>query len=163
MTRTPHRAWPELAAVLLAVGVACATPGGGGMTQQQLGHLIHSSAGDVTGPSGKLQFVYGGVAMACVSDPSHDRMRIIAPITQANQLDAEVLAILLTANFHTALDGRYALSEGVVYAVYLHPLSSLGPEQLESGMRQVANLARTFGTTFSSGELNYGAPAGEPL
>ncbi len=32
---------------------------------------------------------------------------------------------MMIANFHTALDARYAISDGVIYAAFIHPLSSL--------------------------------------
>ena len=62
----------------------------------------------------------------------------------------------MAANFHTALDGRYATSEGVLYAAFIHPLSPLTEEELASALRQVAALARNFGTTYSSDALLYG-------
>ena len=63
---------------------------------------------------------------------------------------------MLEANFHSALDGRYAISNGMVYAAYIHPLSPLRPEEVRSALRQVAELGKTFGTTYSSGELLFG-------
>lgn len=165
MTHARAGAGPGYAVSLALLGAAlgCATPAPQPMSQERLEALIGASAGGVEDGGGMLRFVYGGVAMACVSDVAHDRMRIVAPIVEAGRVSPEVLTILMTANFHTTLDGRYAMSEGVVYAVYLHPLSSLGPTQLESALRQVASLARTFGTSFSSGELNFGATPGEAL
>jgi hypothetical protein len=37
----------------------------------------------------------------------------------------------------------------MLYAVFLHPLSTLDPRQLESALDQVASLVRNYGTTFS--------------
>ena len=79
------------------------------------------------------------------------------------RLTAEQRSLMLIANFHSALDARYATGRGVVYAAFLHPLSALTEAELHSALRQVAALARNFGTSCSSGELLYGAPAGEPL
>ena len=58
--------------------------------------------------------------------------------------------ILLQANFGNTLDARYALREGMLYAVYLHPLSSLTLRDLEAALGQVASLVRNFGTSFSA-------------
>ena len=69
---------------------------------------------------------------------------------------------MLVANFHAALDARYAVTDGTVVAVYVHPLASLQANELRSALRQVANLAANFGTSYSSGELGFGpenAPA----
>ena len=74
---------------------------------------------------------------------------------------AEHLEMMLIANFHTALDARYALSNGIIYAVFLHPMSTLTHDQLESAIRQVAALARNFGSSYSSDELIFGVESGE--
>ena len=57
------------------------------------------------------------------------------------------------ANFHTALDARYAFNKGILYAAYIHPLSTLTKAQLESALEQTATLAATFGKEYSSGSL----------
>ena len=89
-------------------------------------------------------------------------MRLISPIAKLDSLQSAHLEVLLVANFHTTLDARYALSEGVIYAAFLHPLSTLTRAQLESAIRQVSALSRNFGSTYSSDELIYGASPGEP-
>lgn len=63
---------------------------------------------------------------------------------------------VLEANFHSALDARYATSDGVLYAAFIHPLSPLTEAEVRSAVAQVASLVRSFGTTYSSGELVYG-------
>ena len=63
-----------------------------------------------------LEFTFQGTRLACVSDREHDRMRIIAPIRRQSELSADQIVRILEANFHTALDARYATSEGVLYA-----------------------------------------------
>jgi hypothetical protein len=50
----------------------------------------------------------------------------------------------------------YAVSEGVLYSAYIHPLSELSESQLTSAIEQVANLAITFGYEYTSGTLEYG-------
>ncbi len=47
----------------------------------------------------------------------------------------------------------------MVCAAYIHPLSPLRPEEVYSALRQVAELVKTFGTTYSSGELVFRAPS----
>jgi hypothetical protein len=87
-------------------------------------------------------------------------MRIVAPISMVEGADPRVNAILLSANFHRTLDARYAISDGVVYGTFLHPISSLSPELLESALAQVLSLAKTFGSSFSSGQLHFVTPGG---
>ena len=108
---------------------------------------------------GQWLFDYEGRAMAVLTSAQHNRMRIVAPIAEVNTLEPEALQKMLIANFHSALDGRYAISNGVVYAVYLHPLSSLQAQDFRSALSQVGQLVSTFGTTYSSGGLSFGAPA----
>lgn len=147
-----------LSLVLAAFGCATASPEV--MTQQSLASHIERFVGSAEVSPNVVEFQYEGVAMASVSDAAHDRMRLIAPITGLDSLEQGQLEILLVANFHTTLDARYALSDGVVYAAFLHPLSTLTDVQLESAIRQVAALARNFGSSYSSGELIYGVESG---
>lgn len=133
------------------------------MTRERMEDLISASTQNFHGRPGAVEFEFGGVSMACVSDVEHDRMRIIAPVVSEKELSARQLEILLIANFHTSLDARYSLSRGVLYSAYLHPLASLSEAQLRSALRQVASLVKTFMSTYSSGELTYGAPGGQSL
>lgn len=108
------------------------------------------------GDARSLQFTYRGVAMLLVVDENADRMRIVAPIMQSTELGRDELAVLMQANFHTALDARYAITDGVVYSVYIHPLSPLREAQVRSAVEQVASLVATFGSTFSSTDVVFG-------
>ena len=153
-----------LAAALVCGLAACTTAGSGpAMTRERMEAIIAESSTDFGGRPGAVEFRIDGVPMACVSDLDHDRMRLIAPIVEESRLTPQQRSLMLIANFHSALDARYATSRGVVYAAFLHPLSPLSERELRSALRQVAALARSFGTTYSSGQLVYGgAPAGEP-
>ena len=96
--------------------------------------------------------------MALLTSVPHDRIRIVAPIGPEAQLTDQQRKRILEANFHSALDVRYATSNGLVYAAYIHPLSPLRREEIQSALRQVAEPVKTFGTTYSSGELSFGQP-----
>ena len=85
-----------------------------------------------------------------------DRMRILSPVSKAADIPADLLKRLMQANFDTALDARYAIARDVVWATYIHPLSTLHDRQFISAIGQTVNLALTFGTTFSSGAMNFG-------
>ena len=129
----------------------------GTMTPEMLNEIITANASEVKDDGRVWEFQVSGVAMACIIDPNHDRMRIIAPILEADKLLEKHRKIMLESNYHNALDARYATSNGIVYSVFIHPFSSLDEKQLKSAMRQVSELAKTFGTTYSSGELSFGA------
>lgn len=125
------------------------------MTEEYLASLVRSMAPAAAGIEGALTFRFSGVEIRCISDTEHDRMRLIAVITPVSKLTGEQIGRILEANFHTALDARYATSQGNLYAAFLHPLSALTEVELRSAVSQVANLVRTFGATYSSGELVY--------
>lgn len=150
---------------------AAAASGSGGsdgdrrpMDQNRLERIFSDQVEAITGPSGAIQSQIDGIPIYCISDPANDRMRIIAPIARVSGLDPRLPEILLRANFHSTLDARYAISDDAVFALYLHPLSSLTPRQIESAVAQVISLVKTFGSTFSSGPLVFPGPsdAGEP-
>jgi hypothetical protein len=126
------------------------------MSQEQLESIVKDFADDARGGGGAMEFVYNNVPMAMLSNAEFDRMRIIAPIVQYGELTRPEVDAALAANFHRALDARYAVSNGVLYSVYIHPLSSMNEVQLRSAIFQVSNLALTFGEQFSSGVLDFG-------
>lgn len=126
------------------------------MNQQKMESIIRAASEKFAGGGSMMEFQFNGVTMACISDTRHDRMRIISPVANEKDLHEKQYKILMESNFHLALDSRYALSNGVLYAAFIHPLSSLHPAELESALRQVSQLVKTFGTSYSSGELSFG-------
>jgi hypothetical protein len=128
------------------------------VTADELEEVLRDAADEMEGDEGRWQLRLGEVALACMVDVRFDRMRIIAPIAEIEEVTDEVRDACLEANFHTALDARYATSDGVLYAAFIHPLTSLDAELAESALLQVASLVETFGSTFSSGSLVFGVP-----
>jgi len=127
-----------------------------GMTQSKMALIIAELVGEYQGTENNLQFVHNDVLMALISDEKNNRMRIIAPIIEVSNLSDDHLRAAMVSNFHLALDARYAIGNGVLYATYIHPLRELTKDQLQSAVRQVSNLKTTFGSTYTSGELQYG-------
>ncbi len=127
------------------------------MTQEELEQLVSKDI-NVTvleEEKGYVLFKYLGVKMALLSDEAHDRMRIISPITKYSNLAPNIKDALMNANFHSALDARYAVTEDTLYSCFIHPLSTLAKEDLNSALKQVCNLASSFGKTYSSGQLEF--------
>ena len=93
------------------------------MSQAALAEHIEEIAGSAQVSGNVVQFEYAGVAIASVSDATHDRMRLIAAIVRVESLEPAHLAALLVANFHTTLDARYALSSAI-RIVYHRPRCS---------------------------------------
>lgn len=123
-----------------------------------LEEILKDHTNDVEGEDGAWEFELGGVKMACLTDEEFDRMRVIAPIVAGAEMTEEQRRAVLEANFHTALDARYATSDGVLYAAFLHPLDPLTEDELRSGIDQVVGLVETFGTSYSGGAVVFGVP-----
>lgn len=131
------------------------------MTVERLEAILQGEASDLQGGEGQWQFTLDGQQVIVLADATSDRMRIVTPVTDATTLSVEQVEAMLVANFHSALDARYAVTDGTVVSVFVHPLASLQEADLRSGLRQVATLASNFGTSYSSGELGF-LPNGEP-
>jgi len=106
------------------------------------------------GPS--FQLTLADIPVLVVTDPVADRMRAMVPIRSAAGLEPEELMRLMQANFDSALDARYAVAQGRLWGVYIHPLSPLKREQLISGLMQTVNVARTYGQAYSGGAQIFG-------
>ncbi len=94
--------------------------------------------------------------VAIFTDAQADRMRIVLPITQSDGLPSDRLLRLLQANYDSALDARYAVAQGMVWSVFIHPLADLTTHEFFSGVGQVVNIAESYGESFSSGMLMFG-------
>lgn len=127
----------------------------GEYSDKRLIKYISSKAKVMKQNESSLVFFHKDVPMFSVWDMRYDRMRIFSYIKKTSELKSNEQENMLNANFHKSLDARYAISDGKVYAIYLHPLSSLDDAQLSSAMDQVANLAISFGQSYSSGKLVY--------
>ena len=127
------------------------------MTQETIENIINTSINIqvLEKEKGYVLFKYLGTKMALLSDENYNRMRIISPITKYSSLAPKIKDALMDSNFHLALDARYAVSEDTLYAAFLHPLSSLVTEDFESALKQVYNLAISFGKTYSSAQIEF--------
>ena len=125
------------------------------MTNQRLGKLIKKVDENVSGAPGRWVFTLEKLPMMVLTDENADRMRIMVRITKASVLGKEELYRLLQANFDSALDARYALAHGDVWAVFIHPLSPLSDQEFYSGLLQTLNITKTYGSSFSSNILQF--------
>lgn len=125
------------------------------MTEESLLSFVHDNSEIISEEKGYVYFKYLEIKMVLLYDCEHNRMRIIAPITVYSELAPKIKDNLMDANFHKALDARYAVSEDTLYACFIHPLSTLTQEDLASALKQVSNLKLSFGKTYSSGQLDF--------
>lgn len=149
-------------AQLIPKAIQSESPTAGSTTIEQLETILRDEASDVQVEQGQISFKYDGRTMLILTSAQHDRMRILAPIKKAAEITPEQRDNMLLANFHTALDGRYAVSNGIVFATFLHPLSSLQDRDFRSALSQVNQLVQNFGTTYSSGAIGFGAGQEQP-
>jgi len=131
------------------------------MDQQGMERYVAGRSEVLQHEPGYLLFKFSQVSMAVISDAEHDRMRIIAPVVSYDELDEAAKDAVMEANFRSALDARYAVSNGVLYAAFIHPMVALSEQQLQAAIDQVANLVHTYGSSYSSGQLVYGGVAGD--
>ncbi|MEO1677266.1 MAG: hypothetical protein AAFU80_03815 [Pseudomonadota bacterium] len=102
-----------------------------------------------------IQLAVEDVPVLIVTDPSADRMRAMVPIRTTDGMTAGEYRRVLEANFDTALDARYAIARGQLWAAFIHPLSALNRAQFLSGLGQTVNIALSYGDTYSSGEMTF--------
>lgn len=123
------------------------------MNNVSLGKILDSVTDSLEGREGMWQIMYSDRMMLVITDEQHDRMRIISPIDIMDHVSDADIEDAMTANFHSVLDVRYAISEEILWAAFIHPLKALSEEQVRDALLQVYRAAETFGSTFSSTEL----------
>lgn len=102
-----------------------------------------------------IEFTWEDIDLILVHDVIADRLRLMTPIATLEDLDNGQIEQAMKANFQSALDTRYAISDDMIWSVFLHPLSSLTEELFLSAVKQVATAKLTFGCDFSSGEYDF--------
>lgn len=125
------------------------------MDNEKLNAIIYTISDEVEGTIGNWQFIVDSTLFICLTDELHNRMRIIAPIDKMENITDDQVNRCMQANFHTALDVRYSISEEVLWSAFIHPLRELSKDQVISAISQVYSCAKTFGTTYSSGALSF--------
>ncbi len=126
------------------------------MTLDRLDAIVRALDPEAQSNGRMWQLTINEVQVLIVTDETADRMRAITPIAKADEVSPEDMQRILQANFDTALDARYAIAKDILWSAYIHPLTPLEKDQLNSGLGQVVNLAQSYGTLYSGGALQYG-------
>lgn len=126
------------------------------MTYERLGRIIFALDPDAQPSGPTFQMTIAGHGVLIVTDARADRMRAMVPVRPVKGLSEDDLLRMMQANFDSALDARYAVANGMVWATFIHPLSPLQKDQFISGLGQAVNAAQTYGTLFSGGALQFG-------
>ena len=95
------------------------------MTLARLFEIAKALDPDAIARPNGIELTIEDVPVAIVADPIANRMRAMVPIRLAEDLTAEELQRVLQANFDTALDARYAIANGRLWGVFIHPLAQL--------------------------------------
>lgn len=103
------------------------------------------------------EYQLGSIMIYLIVDVDANRMRLMSPVVEEQDLNSEDLKKLMSANFDRALDAKYALSDGVLWSVFAHPLQELYKEQAVDALYQVRNLVSNYGSTYTSTNMVYGS------
>lgn len=123
------------------------------MTPNKLKQLITQVADTIKTNGNSIQFAYKETMLIYVFDENTNRMRIITPVAKKEDLGQDELLNALVANFHSALDVKYALSDELIWSVFIHPLREPSDHQVLYAIDQVYSAAVTLGTSYSSTNL----------
>lgn len=123
------------------------------MNLKKLDTILTQISDSIVSNKSQWRFNIKQVPFICIADSIHNRMRIISPIADSNRLTDKLRTAALMANFHTALDVKYAISDNVLWVAFIHPLKELSEKQLLDAISQVYYGNINFGTTFSSTSL----------
>lgn len=126
------------------------------MTIDRLAALVEALDAQAARTANTVEFTIKNVKMTLVADPAADRMRLVVGIAREGEVTPELMKRLMQANFDTALDARYGIAQGILWATFIHPLSSLGEDEFVSGIVQTVNLALTYGSSYTSGLFTFG-------
>ena len=126
------------------------------MTMERLAEIVSALDLEMQQRGPAMEFNVEDIPVLVIGDARADRMRAMVPIASADGLSPKELMRLMQANFDSALDARYAVANGRLWAVFIHPLSPLEKDQFLSGLAQTINVARTYGTAYSGGGAIFG-------
>lgn len=128
------------------------------MDNKKIAKLLGGVADSINGQTGYWQFKYFDRYFILITDETNNRMRIMSPIANESELDDVYFKKALEANYHTALDVKYALAESIMWSVFIHPLKELNDDQLLDAISQVYAAAATFGYSYTSTNFVFGKP-----
>ena len=126
------------------------------MTLERLSEIVQAVDPEAEFAGNAMRLTVENIPVVVVTDPVNDRMRAMVSIRSIESVDPEELYRMMQANFDSALDARYAIGQGRLISVFIHPLAALEKNQFLSGVGQVVNLALTYGGAYTGGALTYG-------
>ncbi len=107
-------------------------------------------------PTWVWMFHVGAFPIMIQTQATANRMRIVGYIAEQTRISPNQIVEMMEANYHSALDARYAFTDEYVVAAFLHPFKELDGNQFVLGLYQVVSCAETFGSHYSGGTMVFG-------
>jgi hypothetical protein len=126
------------------------------MDYRKLKLILAKEAEIVQETGNAVEYKLNGLNIYLITDENANRMRLMAGIIETDKLALEELSTLMEANFDRALDAKYAISDKILWAVYVHPLKELHEKQVTDALYQVYALVSNYGTTYTSTDMIFG-------
>ena len=126
------------------------------MNNQRLRELIRKTTDAILEDQlGFWKFELEEMLVLVITDETHNRMRIISPVLELDSMPDEQWKVLMSANFDRALDARYCVNGEMLWSAFIHPLTQLQSSQFLDALQQVITLAKNYGTSYSSSDLEF--------
>ena len=125
------------------------------MSLDRMEEILLALSPDTQTDGSSFALIVEDVQLFVITDVHNGRMRVMTPIRPYQDISPGEMTRMMQANFDSALDARYAVAQGMLWGVYIHPFEPLQKNQLISGIGQVVNLALTYGTLYSGGGLSF--------
>lgn len=126
------------------------------MSLERMGNIVLAIDPEARVAGSGFTFSIDDIPVLIVTDVAANRMRAMVPIRSADGMTTEEMMRVLQANFDSALDARYAIAQGRLWGTFIHPFAQLEKDQLISGLAQTVNVAKTYGTLYSGGAMQFG-------
>ncbi|MEL7471395.1 MAG: hypothetical protein AAFN27_23300 [Pseudomonadota bacterium] len=147
---------PRLIAALMLIVFAIPAYAEEPMTVDRMAEVVQAVDPEAQITPNAMALTIEDIPLIIVHDASADRMRAMTAIRSADGISPAELMRMMQANFDSALDARYAVAQGRLWSVFIHPLGPLSKDELLEGLGQVVNLALTYGSAYTSGALTFG-------
>lgn len=126
------------------------------MTLPRMAEIVLALDPDAQISGAGFSLIIDDIPVLIVTDVRANRMRAMVPIRSATTMTPEEMQRVMQANFDSALDARYAVAQGQLWGIFLHPFKELERNQFISGVAQTVNVAKTYGSLYSSGAGQFG-------
>ena len=127
------------------------------MTLPRMAEIVLALDPDAQFASSSFEMFIDDIPVLIVFDVGANRMRAMVPIRSSEGMTPDEMQRVMQANFDSALDARYAVANGRLWGIFIHPFKELERDQLISGLAQTVNVAKTYGTLYTSGAGQFGA------